>query len=64
MTKRNCSYRELLMQAALQASPVIERPSADRAMDQAAVQLQARCLSVYLGFEALRYRLHLQRVSK
>ena len=60
MTKRNCSYRELLMQAALQASPVVERPAADRA----AVQLQVRCLSVYLGFEALRYRLHLQRVSK
>ncbi|HWW20157.1 MAG TPA: hypothetical protein VNZ06_05080 [Steroidobacteraceae bacterium] len=60
MTKRSCSYRELLMQAALQASPVVERPPAD----QAARQLEARCLSVFLGFEALRYRLHLRRVSK
>lgn len=60
MTRRSCSYRDLLMQAALQVSHVVQQPL----LEQRALRVEPRCLSAYLGFDALRYRLHLQRVSK
>jgi hypothetical protein len=52
MTNRSCSYRDLLMQAAF------------RVGQQTTLAVEPRCLSIFLGFEALRYRLYLQRVSR
>jgi hypothetical protein len=62
MTRRSCDYRDLLMQAALQVNPVIGNRSLTGSSDPRVVE--PRCLSVFLGFEAARYRLQLRRAGK